>query len=152
MQIQGPENYKLSYTPSQFTVSCADGSNRFSGIAKSRAPKLYIASINGTPIYVGITKQPMQQRLRYGWTANGKSGYHGYAWRRNGAAAELSVWAHSDAIDRNTREIETVEAEVVFLIRKRTGQWPAFQTEIHFYQSTDRHREIASQILAHFAI
>ena len=28
--------------------------------------------------------------------------------------------------------VESVEAELVYLIRKKTGKWPCFQNEIHF--------------------
>ncbi|MGO7756863.1 hypothetical protein ACC761_06290 [Rhizobium ruizarguesonis] len=151
MQIIGPERYSLTYTPTAFTVLCNQGTSRFSGIAVDPMPKLYIASVGGKPIYVGITKQKMQNRLSYGWKAAGKHGYHGYAWRHSGEAAELDVWGHADAIDRNERDIETVEAEVVHLIRVQ-GQWPAFQTEIHFYQSNEVHRRVAAEILAHYKL
>ncbi|MBY3220871.1 hypothetical protein [Rhizobium laguerreae] len=149
MQIVGPERYSLTYTSQAFTVLCNKGTSKFSGIAVSNMPKLYIASVNGKPIYVGITKQPMQKRLQYGWKAAGEHGYHGYAWRKSGEAAEVDVWGHADAIERNVRDIETVEAEVVYLIRQQ-GQWPEFQTEIHFYQSTDIHRRVASEILGRY--
>ena len=96
MKIVGPERYALTYSPQAFTVLCNKGSSSFSGIAISDMPKLYIASMAGKPIYVGITKQRMQSRLRYGWTAAGKHGYHGYAWRHSGEAAELDVWGHAD--------------------------------------------------------
>jgi hypothetical protein len=36
------------------------------------------------------------------------------------------------APNRVARFIEAIEAEVVFLIRARTGKWPAHQHEIHF--------------------
>lgn len=116
----------------------------------SKNPKLYIASVDGKPIYVGITKQSMQRRLQYGWKAAGTHGYYGYAWRHNGTAAELDVWEHADAEAPNERDIETVEAEIVYLIRHRCGQWPAFQTEIHFYESSEVHRTVAAQILGHY--
>jgi hypothetical protein len=151
MQVIGPERYNLTYTPTTFTVLCEKGTDRFSGIAATLVPKLYIASIEGKPIYVGITKRGMRQRLAYGWKAAGQHGYHGYAWRHEGAAAMLDVWAHADAVDRKEREIETVEAEVVFLIRK-AGQWPEFQTEIHFYQSNEEHRRIAEEIASHYRL
>jgi hypothetical protein len=51
-----------------------------------------------------------------------------------------------DAIDRNERE--TVEADVVYLIRV-AGQWPAFQTETHFYPSSLRRRQVAAEIMTH---
>jgi len=47
------------------------------------------------------------------------------------------------------RELETVEAEVAFLCRQQSGQWPAYQTEIHFYPSGPVHRKAASQIYAY---
>ena len=150
MKIEGPERYSLTYTPEKFTVLCKKGTTKFSGIAIDPMPKLYVASVAGKPIYVGITKQRMQTRLRYGWKASGKHGYHGYAWRHSGGEADLDVWGHADAMARNVRDIETVEAEVVYLIRQQ-GQWPEFQTEIHFYQSTDIHRRVAADIFGHYA-
>jgi hypothetical protein len=150
MDIQGPERYALSYTPTSWSVLGRDGSSRFSGMAKADCPKLYIASIEKKPIYVGITKRPMRERLTYGWKASGRSGYYGYAWRHHGNDAVLDVWGQMDAVNRNERDIETVEAEVVYLIRHRTGQWPQFQTEIHFFQSTHEHRQAAERILASF--
>jgi hypothetical protein len=57
---------------------------------------------------------------------------------------------HADASEANPcRDIETVEAEVVFLIRSK-GQWPLFQTEIHFHESSEQHRMIAAAIIGHF--
>lgn len=116
-----------------------------------KTPKLYIASINNKPIYVGITKQSIRNRLRLGWSATGEGGYHGYAWRHGNKSASLDVWCHVDALNRNERDIETVEAEVVFLIRS-AGQWPEFQTEIHFYPSLRHHRDVAAGIVAHYKI
>lgn len=53
-------------------------------------------------------------------------------------------------------EVETIEAEIVFLIRQMGGQWPAHQTEIHFHASESRHREaaetIARRYLSHIRI
>lgn len=150
MRVQGPETYELVFTPTAFTVLCRKGTNKFSGLATSKLPKLYIASINKKPVYVGLTKQSIRSRLRYGWNAKGEGGYHGYAWRHGNSKATLDVWCHMDAADRSERDIETVEAEVVFLIRS-AGQWPAFQTEIHFHRSTSVHRRVAERIMAHFS-
>jgi hypothetical protein len=77
--------------------------------------------------------------------------YHGYAWRHSNNSANLDIWCHTDAVNRNERDIETIEAEAVFLIRS-AGQWPEFQTEIHFYPSSPRHREVAAEIMAHYKI
>jgi hypothetical protein len=151
MKLNGPDCYQLTFTSEAFEVLCSKGTDRFSGLATSNLPKLYIASINDKPIYVGITKQSIRNRLRFGWNAKGESGYHGYAWRHGNSFANLDVWCHVDAVDRNERDIETVEAEVVYLIR-RAGQWPKFQTEIHFYPSAPRHRKIAAEIMSHYRI
>lgn len=149
--IEGPERYTLSYTPTDFKACCALGRTTFSGIANSNKPKLYIASVDNTPIYVGITKQPIRQRLRHGWKANGQSGYHGYAWRHSGTSAVLDIWEHTNAVNRNERDIETIEAEIVYRLRHTTGQWPQFQTEIHFYPSNEEHRRIAEGIVGHYS-
>lgn len=151
MKMIGPERYTLTYDVQKYAVLCSNGKAKFSGIASSKMPKLYIASINGKPVYVGATKRPMGERIRVGWKATGKNGYHGYAWKNEGAEAQLDVWAHTDALERAHLDIETVEAEVVFLIRQ-AEQWPLFQTEIHFHPSTELHRKTAADILAHYQL
>jgi hypothetical protein len=88
----------------------------------------------------------MRERIRGGFTASGENGYHGYAWRHRFTEAVLDIWCHEDAPSKNSdRDIETVEAEIVFLARL-AGQWPEGQTEIHFHPSTPEHREIAASI------
>src|ERR1700686_2874761 len=99
MQIEGPDRYKLTYSPTEFTVLCSRGTDRFSGMANSPQPKLYVASIEEKPIYVGWTKQKIRDRLRFGWNAVGAGGYHGYAWRHQGETANLDIWCHTDAPD-----------------------------------------------------
>lgn len=150
MRISGPDRYKLSFDASAFTVECAKGKKNFSGTATGKKPKLYVVSVDEQPIYVGVTKQPMQNRLRFGWKAKGEHGYHGYAFRHKLRRANLDVWCHEDALDNSTLDIETVEAEVVFLIRL-AGQWPLHQTEIHFHPSSEQHREIAAQVIRRYA-
>jgi hypothetical protein len=146
MRIIGPERYALSFDPEEFTVSCSKGTAKFSGLATSRLPKLYIVSVDGQLIYVGITRQSMRTRFRMGFNAKGENGYHGYAWRHKFTEAALDIWCHDDApTEHPERDIETVEAEVVFLARL-AGQWPAGQTEIHFHPSNEKHREIAAAI------
>ena len=133
MRINGPERYRLQFDSTDFQVTCAKGTSKFSGIAISKKPKLYIASVDEVPIYVGVTKQPIRNRLRFG--------------RHALSEAYLDIWSHEDApADNSTSEIETIEAEVVFLIRS-SGQWPRFQTEIHFHPSTSLHREAAASIV-----
>ena len=152
MKVAGPDHYKLSFDAKTFTVSCPKGTAKFSGRATSELPKLYIASVEGRPIYVGVTKQPIRNRLRFGWAATGTSGYYGYAWRHKFSQADLDIWYHEDAPPENpVLDIETVEAEVVFLIRC-AGQWPPFQTEIHFHASDPVHRQVATKIAARYGL
>ena len=152
MRISGPERYTLNFDAERFSVLCAKGTEKFSGIATSKLPKLYIASVDEKPIYVGVTKQSMRNRLRFGWNAQGAGGYYGYAWRHKFSEAYLDIWCHEDPPPQNVLlDIETVEAEVVFLIRC-AGQWPMFQTEIHFHPSEPMHREVAAAIAAKYGI
>lgn len=152
MRISGPERYKLNFDSGAFAVQCEKGTPKFSGIATSDKPKLYIVSVDNKPIYVGVTKQPIRNRLRLGWSANGESGYYGYAWRHHLTEANIDIWCHEDApLENSAFDIETVEAEVVFLIRC-AGQWPLYQTEIHFHPSTWTHRDVAASIMARYAV
>lgn len=152
MRISGPERYKLSFTSASFTVLCQKGTAKFSGIATSKKPKLYIVSVDEKPIYVGVTKQSLRDRLRLGWNADGESGYYGYAWRHHLAEANIDVWCHEDAPDNNpSLDIETVEAEIVFFIRS-AGQWPLNQTEIHFHPSMSAHRDLAASVMGRYAL
>ena len=74
-----------------------------------------------------------------------------YAWRHGNSSVELDIWCHANAINRNERDIETVEAEVACLICD-AAQWPAAQTEIHFHLSSRRHRAVASEIMRHYQL
>ncbi len=105
-------------------------------------PKIYIVKNLSNIIYVGITSQSMKSRLRYGFKAKGKHGYHGYAWK-NLKEVNLLVWCFPG---REPKEVEGIEAEIVYLIRNRTGQWPEHQTEIHFHKTTEEDRSIAEAI------
>src|SRR5271170_6994843 len=97
MRISGLERYKLSLDAGTFMVPCAKGSPKFSGLATSKLPKLYIVSVGAQPVYIGITRQTMRSRLRGGFAASGKHGYYGYAWRSACAEATLDIWCHEDA-------------------------------------------------------
>ena len=58
--------------------------------------------------------------------------------------AELLVWCFPDA---TSEQVEAVEAELVYYIREKTGQWPKYQMEIHFHGATESEKEIAKSIL-----
>jgi hypothetical protein len=151
MHISGPDRYRLIFDATAFVVKCQAGSSKFSGMATSNKPKLYVVSVGEKPIYVGVTRQSIRDRLRLGWSAKGESGYYGYAWRHHLTEANLDIWCHEDApVENACLDIETIEAEVVFLIRC-AGQWPSYQTEIHFHPSSAIHREIAASIMKRYA-
>ena len=97
-------------------------------LTEPKVAKLYILKENNEYLYVGTTMQSLTTRIRYGLTANGKTGYHGYKWK-NKEKVELYVWGF-DGLDKV--QIESIEAEFVFLIRKKTRHWPLTQNEIHF--------------------
>lgn len=151
MDVEHLGRYRITCHSDRFSVECPKGSAKFSGLAAAKEPKLYVASSQGEPIYVGITRQPVGTRLRYGWRANGRKGYYGYAWRHEFPQVDLDIWCHTNAIDRDCRDVETVEAEIVYLIRK-VGDWPRFQTEIHFRRATDAHRLVAARIASVYGI
>ncbi len=152
MDLADVGRYKLNFDASQFSVQCPLGRPHFSGLATSRLPKLYVASVDEKPIYVGITKQSIRGRLRLGWSAKGDGGYYGYEWRHRVTSASLDIWCHTNPAHGNDcLDIETVEAELVYLIRK-AGQWPLYQTEIHFHPSTEVHRAAAATIGARYGI
>ena len=97
--------------------------------------------------------------MRDGFQADGRHGYHGYAWRYNRTNAMVDVWLlernDQDMIkmetpDRDITDIETVEAEVVFLIRQKYDKWPEHQTEIHFHPSGTAHRTAALDVIKHY--
>ncbi len=140
--MEGPDQYSLAFDKK--SCRCVGESEKFTGRAAERRQKLYVVAIAGRPEYVGITNQPMASRLRLGFKASGENGYHGYGWRHKHTRAELFIWYHDNRLD-----LETIEAEVVYLIRQQ-GQWPACQTEIHFHPSNAEHRALAASILAHF--
>lgn len=99
---------------------------------------------------LGIAKRPMAARLNLGFKADGKSGYHGYKWKILQQKLRLSVWtANHEEKYVDLRELETVEAEVAFLCRQNSGQWPKYQYEIHFYPSEMQHREAVDKIYNH---
>lgn len=113
-------------------------------------PKLYTLSAAGKLLYVGVASQPMSSRLSFGFRAKGKGGYHGYKWKKLRHRLNLSIWtAELEGNITTLRDLETVEAEVAFLCRQQSGQWPEFQHEIHFYPSLDLHRDAAREIYFH---
>ena len=150
MQLSGPFTYRITFNSDRITgVIAPNGDTKFSGEASIEMPKLYVISDGQQPLYVGVTKQRVRSRLSYGFQSKGSHGYHGYEWRHKLSCAHVDIWVQRGQ-DRNLRCMETVEAEVVYLIRKKYGQWPKYQTEIHFHPSDSTHRMASQRIVNHY--
>jgi len=151
-KIQKRQKYKLRISNSKKEPYSLGDNKKFTPPAsKKDKPKVYTVSSNGKLHYVGITRQSMSARLRYGLSlkAMGKQrhGYHGYKLEPGNYI--LHVWSFDKSPQNKNEaneELETIEAEVVFLCRILTGQWPKSQNEIHFHQSESLHRELALTI------
>ncbi|HKL84780.1 MAG TPA: hypothetical protein VJ861_00430 [Treponemataceae bacterium] len=88
--------------------------------------------------------------MRLGFKATGKAGYWGYKWRKKLESTTLYIWKIEDISKKDKLQaLESIESEVVYHYRTYTNQWPAYQTEIHFYETTLEHRELALEIYIH---
>lgn len=104
--------------------------------------KLYIITLKEKIVYVGVTKRGIRSRLYTGLRANGEGGYHGYKWK-NSSIGKIHVVALSNL---NKDQMENLEAELVYLVRQKTGSWPLFQNEIHFNNKYVKGKETAQRI------
>lgn len=122
-----------------------DVTNFQAPVTTNKVEKLYVIMRNDEMIYAGITSQSVSNRLRYGITANGDKGYHGYMWKdlNKGESLDILIWLFED---RKRIEVESIEAELVYLYRKEKGRWPEYQQEIHFHNSDEDIQEIAKDI------
>jgi len=152
MKLSSPQDYSIEVSSDgKYRLSSAGSVCTFSKPASTgKLAKLYTIADAGRLIYVGIAEQSMSSRLSYGFRANGKGGYHGYKWKGLRHRLSLTVWtATENNAPVTVRVLETVEAEVAFLCRELSNQWPAYQHEIHFHQSSSVHRKAAGVIYAH---
>jgi predicted GIY-YIG superfamily endonuclease len=104
--------------------------------------KLYVLKKGYEFLYVGITKQSLRNRLRFGFNAKGENGYHGYKWK-DLINVKLFVWTFQNYTET---QLENIEAELAYLIRKKTNNWPLYQNEIHFNNKFEKGKEIAKKI------
>lgn len=117
-------------------------------LSSNKHQKLYVVTQGNDFLYVGATSSSIKLRLNQGFKANGKGGYHGYKWKHNRDEMEMHIVCFPK--DNNSKlEVEAIEAELVFLIRQRTGNWPLYQNEIHFNNTNPKAIELASQIYEH---
>ena len=93
----------------------------------------------------------MSARMRLGFKADGTGGYWGYSWRKTLSKATLHIWCLEGATEEEElKALECIESEVIFSYRLTHNQWPKYQTEIHFHESTGEHRNLASAIIQSF--
>ena len=139
--------YKLEVSPSHYQCTEVNGEKLNHFIApdtNAGIQKLYVVKDCKDICYVGITSQPMSSRLRTGFIDNGHYGYHGYKWKDKITEAELLIWNFPD---QTSAYVEAIEAELVYYIREKTGNWPKYQMEIHFHVASDLQRQVARSIL-----
>lgn len=111
-------------------------------VTKAKLPKIYLIKQESDIVYVGATSQGIRNRLRYGLQAKGRGGYHGYAFKGLNQF-DMFIWIFPN---EKPKIIETIEAEIVYLIRNKTGEWPKYQTEIHFHNATKKEKKVANLI------
>jgi len=108
-----------------------------------KLPKLYVVKHASEIYYVGMTRQDIRTRLRMGFKAKGEHGYYGYKWK-DLKEVEFLVWNFRGSSDGH---VEAIEAELVYFIREKTGNWPKRQMEIHFHGASPEERKVAKTIL-----
>lgn len=146
-----PLEYEVIISDGWYRLYQEGNECKFSNPATTRGiPKLYTVSCDGSLLYVGIARQPMAARLSHGFKACGLKGYHGYKWKFLEATLKLTIWtAKINGIYAPLHQMEIIEAEVAFICRQESGQWPTHQHEIHFSTSELWHREAAAEIYNH---
>jgi predicted GIY-YIG superfamily endonuclease len=147
MEASNCNKYRIKISDSKFKCIEANG-ERGKGFeypdVSDKLPKLYVVKHDKEIYYVGITSQDIRKRLRYGFSAQGKHGYHGYKWK-DLDAVELLIWCFPES---TTAHVEAIEAELVYFIREKTGKWPKYQMEIHFHGASEAERQVAKLILS----
>jgi len=139
--------YRIKISDSKFECIETNGEREKGFIppdSSNKLPKLYVVR-NGKEIYyVGITTQNIRDRLRQGFNAKGEHGYYGYKWKDQDTV-ELLVWSFPDSTKHH---VEAIEAELVYFIRERTGNWPKYQMEIHFHGASEEQKRIAEALFS----
>ncbi len=148
IQVGGHNRYKIRIDNGKSHCIEANGQRGKGFMPTDMAgglPKLYVVKQTSEIYYVGITIQDIRKRLRIGFTARGEHGYHGYKWKELDEV-ELLIWSFPGS---QSEDVEAVEAELVYLIREKTGKWPRYQMEIHFHHgASESELQVAKSILA----
>lgn len=151
MRLNAPSCYQLRVEGGRYTLLANGEPSRFTAPASlTGVPKLYTVADGQSLLYVGIAIRSMAVRLRDGFLASGKTGYWGYKWKGLNQTVHLTVWTGTrSGAELSRRDLEAIEAEVAFLCRNHSGQWPSYQNEIHFQPSERWHRDAAARIYQH---
>ena len=163
MELTEHIRYEFRIQSGYINAKGPNGETNFVQPFTEKGPKLYVISDAGILLYVGKTTQSITDRLR-----DGISGSDRYLWSHFLKEATVDIWivkvedqdietmnddpsmklANGSGEKQEDIVLETVEAEVAFLIRQVSGHWPKYQIEIHFHQSNDEHREAAQKIVS----
>jgi hypothetical protein len=131
--------------------------DKFSGkVFNSTNFKIYILKEKNRYLYVGKTKQKIGTKFQQGFRSYRKNeegkregGYGGYKWIKEyinkNQPLILFVFDLGASFEKN--HTESIEAEIVFEIRKRFGSWPLCQNEIHFFNTYENASSAANEIL-----
>ena len=132
-----------------YSIVAPNGKKHFIKPDTEVGQKLYLVSCGGELHYVGITNRPMSARISVGLKAERKNGYYGYAWKqiRKPLILHVICWSGKGNLQKN---IEAIEAEIAFLCRTITGDWPLSQTEIHFRPLNASHKKLAFKVYIMF--
>ena len=121
--------------------------------------KVYLFANKEEIFYVGKTSQKsVTSRFLSAFKANREkriSGFKGYEFKNHHTESLLHVFTSADWNNSGTKkgtalwvdDAELIEAEVCYLIRSKTGQWPKYQNEIHFGRFKVEHLQAAKNIL-----
>ena len=147
MEATKHNSYKIRITDGKCHCTEANGERGKGFVPPDVADnlsKLYVVKHDSEVYYVGITRQDIRKRLRYGMSAKGEHGYSGYKWKHL-KEVELLIWTFPRS---QSEDVEAVEAELVYLIREKTGKWPQYQMEIHFHHgAAESEIQVARSIL-----
>lgn len=133
LELSGPDKARFIKQKTQNGVVV----NFNSSVTNNKTPKIYIIQKDGEILYVGYAGQPIANRFRGGLNPKGVKGYHGYKWKDcDKVTATIFVFdafnGNEEIQKKQKKFVEAIEAELVYLVRSKTGVWPSCQNEIHF--------------------
>ncbi|HAS6495878.1 TPA: hypothetical protein GRR58_24570 [Vibrio parahaemolyticus] len=78
-------------------------------------------------LYVGQTVQPIQDRMYQGISSQD------YKWAKKSTSYDLLVWNLCGLVESESNyDLDSIEAELAFLVRVIQNEWPTYQNSINF--------------------